>query len=346
MRTIQVITITSIILVIVAGYLFLAQENNQEIISPIVQEFPTNQQKPLKKYSFENLKKRDFYGSEITFGKLEKENSEIKSYLFYFTSENKKVSGLANIPFRAGEFPVVVMFRGYIDQKQYSTGDGTKRAGEVLAKRGFITLAPDFLGYGESASPSANPIEERFEKNTVALNLIASIKYLPKALVSIGATTVKVKKGQIGLWGHSNGGQIALSILAITTGEKYPTVLWAPVSKPFPYSILYYTDEYEDHGKALRKIVAEFEEDYDVEQYSVANFLDWIDQEAPIQLHQGGADDAVPQDWSDELYDTLAEQDLDIDYYTYPGEDHNFVRGSWATVISRTISFYNSHLLK
>ena len=36
-------------------------------------------------------------------------------------------------------------------------------------------------------------------------------------------------------------------------------ILWAPVSKPFPYNILYYTDEAEDRGKWLRGEIAKFE---------------------------------------------------------------------------------------
>lgn len=342
-------TVATALLVIslvgVVFYFLNSKGNKEKLLSPLSQEEKIAQEKPLKEYTFENLKKRDFYGSEITFGNLVKKTSSVKSYLFYFTSEGKKVSGLANIPFRAGKFPVVVMFRGYVDRENYTSGEGTRRAGEVLAKRGFITLAPDFLGFGESASPSANPIEERFEKYTTSLNLLASIQNLPKALETIGVDTIKVYTDNVGIWSHSNGAQIALSMLEIT-GEKYPTVLWAPVSKPFPYSILYYTDEFEDHGKALRKLLAEFEEDYDVEQYSPTNFFDWISNETPIQLHQGGADDAVPQDWSDELYENLVELDKDIDYYTYPGEDHNFSRGSWSTVISRSVSFYNTNLRK
>ena len=81
--------------------------------------------------------------------------------------------------------------------------------------------------------------EERFQTYTTAMNLLAGIEKWERA-------------GKIGIWGHSNGGQIALTVLEISQKE-YPTVLWAPVSKPFPYSILYYTDEAEDRGKALRK---------------------------------------------------------------------------------------------
>jgi len=36
-------------------------------------------------------------------------------------------------------------------------------------------------------------------------------------------------------------------------------MLWNPVSKLFPYSILYYTDSFEDKGKALRASLAKLD---------------------------------------------------------------------------------------
>src|SRR3989338_9457942 len=273
--------IAFLILLTFSLILFKMNSINGYLLSPVkIQEDTTPMPKPLDKYSFENLRNNEFKGSEITFGNIIKDAETYISKLFYFYSDSKKVSGLANIPKNVENPPVIVMFRGYVDQEIYTTGEGTKRAGEVFARNGFLTLAPDFLGYGESASPSANPIEERFETYTTALNLLSSIN------------------SKVGIWAHSNGGQIASSILAIT-GESYPTVLWAPVTKPFPYSILYYTDEYEDYGKKLRKIVADFEKDYDVDHYTFTNYLDGIN--ASIELHQGGEDGAVPKKWSDQF---------------------------------------------
>jgi dienelactone hydrolase len=229
------------------------------------------------------------------------------------------------------------MFRGYVGQEIYETGMGTKNTAEAFALQGFITLAPDFLGYGDSDFPSVNPMEERLETYTTALNLLASVKNLPETLKLAGINEIEVDTNKVGLWGHSNGGQIALSVLAIT-GQSYPTVLWAPVSKPFPYSILYYTDEFEDRGKALRRVLADFEKTYDVEEYNPINFFDWM--KAPIQLHQGLNDEAVPQAWSDELYELLDELRVKVSYYTYPGEDHNFTQGSWSEAIRRSVVFY------
>ncbi len=318
-------------LIIISSLAFLIfiykKQSNIRLQSPIsLQKETIPTPKPLDKYSFENLRNNEFKGSEITFGNIIKDAETYISKLFYYYSDSKKVSGLANIPKNVQNPPVIIMLRGYVDQKIYTTGEGTKRAGEVFARNGFLTLAPDFLGYGESDNPSENSIEERFETYTTVLNLLASIK----------------PNNKIGIWAHSNGGQIAFSILAIT-GKSYPTVLWAPVTKPFPYSILYYTDDFEDHGKKLRKIVADFEKDYDIEKYTFTSYKELIN--APIELHQGGSDQAVPQRWSDQFAAEMKKKDKNISYFTYPGDDHNFAKGSWNLVVQRNIAFFRHHLL-
>lgn len=286
--------------------------------------------KPLEKYTIENLSKTEFKASEI---KIEGE------HLFSFTVDGKKVTGCINLPAQAGipneegPFPVIVMFRGYVDQKNYQTCDGTRRVGEYFAKNGFITLAPDFLGYGGSDKEAGNIFEARFQTYTTALTLLKSLDH---------SITQPFNFSSVGIWGHSNGGQIALTVLEVT-GKDYPTVLWAPVSKPFPYSILYYTDESDDHGKFIRKELAQFEENYDVDKYSLTNYLDKI--KAPISLHQGTADDAVPLTWSNELAKKLLDLNLDLDYFKYPGADHN-LQPAWNLAVSRSLDFFRQNLLQ
>ncbi len=309
---------------------------NPNFISPLSKT--PYKEKPLEKYSYSRLKQSERIGSDIVFGNIVKENPGFISQIFYFSTEGKKASGLINYPAEKGVYPIILMIRGFVDQTIYSPGMGTQRAGEIYAQNGFVTLAPDFLGYGDSASPSASSIEERFETYTTVLDLLASLPNLN----NIDKKIVQVDFGKVGIWGHSNGGQIALSVLEIT-GKDYPTVLWAPVSKPFPYSILYFTDEFEDHGKALRKVVADFERDYDIEKYSPYNYYSWID--APIQLHQGGQDEAVPQKWSDNLYADLKKLDKNITYYTYTDSDHNLLPGGWNLAIQRSLDFYRKYLL-
>lgn len=330
------IILSVLIFAILGSFFYLFKNQSRKVISPIGRII----EKPLDKYTFENLRKREVKESDITIGKVLKEGNGFTSYMFYFNVDGKRVSGLLNLFKRAGTYPVIVMFRGFVDKKIFTTGEGTRHSGEVFAENGFITLAPDFLGYGESDKPSDNSIEERFQTYTTAATLLASIRNLNKSLESINSD-VKADTEKIGIWGHSNGGHIAIATLEIT-GKNYPTVLWAPVSKPFPYSILYYTDEFNDHGRALRKALANFEKDYDAEKYSPTNFYSFIN--APIELHQGTDDEAVPVKWSDQLYRELKKLKKDVTYYTYPGEDHNFSRGLWPTAIGQSISFYKDKL--
>lgn len=294
--------------------------------------------RPLEKYSIENLASTKFEASKIEIGKVLADKPGFTSYEFTMefsadlSGKNfKKTTGLINIPKGLGTFPLIVMFRGYVDQKKYVIGTGTQRAGEFFAKNGFITVSPDFLGYGNSDIEAENIFESRFQTYVTAISLLSSINSL------------KTWDGKnIFIWGHSNGGQVALTTLEITS-LGYPTVLWAPVSKPYPFSILAYTDESDDHGKFIRQELSKFEEDYDVEKYSLTNYFDRI--KAPVQLNQGTNDDAVPFYWSDTLAKILKKGDVDIEYLKYSGSDHN-LSPAWSQVVANNLQFFNSHLQK
>lgn len=323
--------------VVIAAVLSFQYLKTEKIFSPLGNGKITDD-KNFGQYSYTALQKTNFPGSEITIGKKLKDGDGFSSYIFYFFAKGKKVSGLINVPSQSGSYPVIVMIRGYVDPKIYSTGVGTMHGGELLAQNNFITLAPDFLGYGNSDKPSPDALEDRFLTYTTVMELLSSVKNLNRSFTD-HSIPARFDEKHVGIWGHSNGGQIALSILEIS-GKNYPTVLWAPVSKPFPYSVLYYTDDIDDHGKALRKVVAEFEQNYNSENYSLTNYFDWI--RTPVQIHQGGADEAVPIKWSDDLVAVLKKKNKDVEYFTYPEEDHNFDQAAgWNLAMQRTMDFYN-----
>lgn len=303
---------------------------------------PTPTTKPLLKYTYQNLQSYSYEGSEIKIDKELKKSEDFTSYLFFYDlSSGKKVSGLLNVPKAKGHYPLMILIRGFVDPTMYETGVGSQRVGEYFASNGFITLSPDFLGYGSSDKPVSDVFEDRFMTYTTVIDLISSLKNINKALEEKEILGISSDFEKYGIWGHSNGGQIALSVAEIT-GITNPVVVWAPVSKPFPYSILYYTDEFDDNGKALRKVLSDFEDNYDVEKYSLANYYDWI--KAPIQIHQGQSDEAVPTLWSENLAKTLEENEVDVEYFTYPGENHNFQNGTWPTAISRSLKFVSEKM--
>jgi len=291
----------------------------------------------LNEFNFDNLMDRDYLPSSLNVLRVIKDTDVYTSYLVKYTSDKKDVSALLNIPKGKEKAPVILMLRGYVPIDSYITGVGTNHAGQVLAEHGYITIAPDFPGYGESDMPENNVWWERFNKPVQVLNLLKTIKVWNINNNTEDIINIRPIENKIGIWAHSNGGQIALSVLEITK-ENYPTTLWAPVTKSFPYSILCYTDEYDDQGKALRKKLSELEDNYEVEKYSINNYLENIN--APIQLHQGLSDDAVPEEWSLEFTLKLKALGKDIKYYTYPNADHN-MKGSWDNVIQKDIEFFN-----
>lgn len=328
-----IVLILIFVLGFVSAYLLLTSlSKNPETPTLIDQIKP----RPLDKYTIESLSYANIAASKVNIRETLKEEVEFISYLISFDldptlsgKEKKKVTGLLNLPSGEGPFPLVVMFRGYVDQKVYSSGDGTFRAGEYFASNGIISIAPDFLGYGGSDEEAENIFESRFQTYTTALTLLKSLDSIDKW-----------DRKNILIWGHSNGGQIALTILEVTQ-KPLPTTLWAPVSKPFPYSVLFYTDESDDRGKLIRKELAKFEGQYDADLYSIHKYYDRI--KAPIQLHQGTSDNAVSVNWSNELAARLTDLKIESEYFTYPGADHN-LNPSWKIAVARSLEFFQKHL--
>lgn len=279
--------------------------------------------KPLEKYTIENLSKTEFKPSKIN----------INNDIFDLQVEGKKVTGLVNIPTTNDQSPIAVLIRGYVDQSIYQTGVGTKRVGEYLRDNGYITLAPDFLGYGGSDKEAENIFEARFQTYTTVLTLLASIN-------KENFPTWDGKN--IFIWAHSNGGQIVLTVLEVTR-KDYPTVLWAPVTEGFPYSILYYTNESDDGGKFIRKELARFENEYDVDKFSFTNYLDRIN--APIEYHWGTNDDAISSEWRDRFLkkmktlDVYTSGDKSFTNYNHSGADHN-MNPLWSDVMQQTLLFF------
>ncbi len=310
-------------------------------ISPITSPSPT--EKPLLVYTFERLHQTAFPKNIIKLDRLYSETPDSTSQIFYFETPKTpsetamdSVSGLMNIPKKPGVYPIIIMLRGYIPDELYAPGAGTQHVAEVLAQNGYITLAPDFLGFGESSPPAKDSFEARFQMYTTALTLLSSLKTLNDGLEASYSGSIKADNSKIGIWGHSNGGHIALVTLELS-GVQYPTVLWAPVSKSFPYSILYYSDEADDHGKALRVVLANFERDYNADLFSPINYFSWI--KAPLSIHQGTLDREVPEQWSQNLATTLKNGKIDVGYQTYPA-NHNMIP-SWNDAVKDSIDFYN-----
>lgn len=326
-----------VVAAIFMGIGYFAANSNQPI-KITSEEIKEQFVRTLDKYTIEYISKAKVKESKIEIKKTLTEEDKYTSHLFEFyfdptleTGILKKVTGVIHLPKTENpnqKFPLIFMNRGYVDQTLYSPGMGTNPSARKFAEAGFMTIALDYLGYGESNSNVEDILESRFQTYTTVYSLWNNIQSLPQW-----------DKTNVFLWGHSNGGLISMTLLEMVENDP-PTVLWAPVSKPFPYSVLVFTDESADRGKFLRSEISAFEKNYNPDLYSFDLYLDRIS--APIQLHQGSADDAVPIWWSNSLAQQLKTKEIEVEYFTYPGSDHN-LRPAWDTVVERTIKYFQKH---
>jgi dipeptidyl aminopeptidase/acylaminoacyl peptidase len=319
MKTWGWVLVVGMVLILMVGWWRAMPVSNWQFPNWVVE------QRPLDKYSIEELGKRKFGGSEIKLKEIVSKTDKYEVRNFEFISEGKKVTGQANVPMGVTDPKIIILLRGYWPQDTYKPGDGTRRVAAGLAQAGFMTLAPDQLGYGGSDMPGSDVFEERFQTYTTTLNLIASVDQARLA----------------GIWGHSNGGQIALTVGEILN-KSLPIVVWAPVTARFPYSILYYMGEAGDGGKYLRKKLANFEKKYNADDFALTEHTDRLI--GPVQIHQGTADPDIPMSWSRELVRRLKAQGTGVktEYFEYAGADHNLQpQDNWNRATERTTEFFD-----
>lgn len=288
----------------------------------------------LEKYDFDSLRRRGgkvsrlaIEGGLVGVEKRRKYEIDFESKRFSFESEGKKITGMINVPMglESERIPAIVMIRGYADKEGYYIGSGSWRVADKLAEAGMMTVSIDFLGFGGSDGESEDMLEARFEKVSAVLDLVASVKVMDV-----------VDENRVGIWAHSNGGQIALSVLEIL-GENIPMVLWAPMTNPFPKSVLDTADDLDDGGRMVMKAIEDFERNYDARRYSFENYYEWV--RAPIVIHQGTADDWCEVEWQEEVRDGLRALGQEVELYIWEGDDHNLSR-NWEKVVELDVEFF------
>ncbi len=329
-------------------------------VSPLGKNSQLTKELPLQAYSINKLQQQSFPVEQaIVVKELIDANNQLEKWLFFYRSQGKNISGVINIATQnlneqgVVELPAIIMLRGWVPAENYYPGLGTKNAAQAFAQAGFITLAPDFLGYGQSDSDLSDSWEARFIKPINVIDLINTLKTYPEIVIpeALASKTKKIiVQPQLAIWAHSNGGQIALSTLEILQ-TNIPTTLWAPVTAPFPYSVLFYSNDYEDEGKATRQLLSIFERDYDVFDFSITHHLDSL--YGPIQIHHGLKDFVAPITWSDDFVKKIEaenqhrlqsdQETIEYNYYRYQEADHN-LQPNWQTAINRDIAFFRETL--
>ncbi|MCL2211664.1 MAG: hypothetical protein FWB95_07070 [Treponema sp.] len=300
-------------------------------------------------YSLKNLLTYPYKTSPITIQKFVFKNDLQYAYNVVFTSMNLTVSARLSIPaIKQDEIKgIVIMLRGHQRANNYYTGKGTENPAKGYLQRGWAVIAPDFLSYA-SSSPAPLPYSlHQFYSTINAVEIYKSLEQpvfiyddsVPQANRIIFPQSFKKRV----MWGHSNGGQVALHFLAIIQ-KPVTTVLWAPVCIPYPDSAGHF-----GYGAAFAE---HFKEEYTAEDFSFLAYLDKFAPGTAILLEQGDKDTAVPKAWCDALSKAIEEENsrrekngigkINLRYEVYTNGDHN-LNPYWGTVLPRDAAFWSSN---
>jgi len=172
---------------------------------------PTATPHPMEPFTIEGLRAQSFPGGQIEIHWTYTTTAAFTRYFIAYPSTDPlidsghalTITGVMNIPHGQGPFPVVILNHGYIPPERYWSGADTFFASEYLAQHGYLTIAPDFRGWGGSDSGS-----NFFRTGLVidALNLLSSLPSLPQA-----------DPQRVGMWGHSMGGGVTTKAITIST---------------------------------------------------------------------------------------------------------------------------------
>lgn len=296
------------------------------IPTPTITPSPTPN--PLAVYTIEAMRRRSYPGGKIEIRSVVTRTEAYTRYLIAYPSDDLTITGVMQIPHGRGPFPVVILNHGYIPPSRYVPGSDTWRPADYLARRGYITLAPDFRGWAGS-----DPGPDFFRMGLVidALNLIRSVPSIPQA-----------DPERIGMWGHSMGGGVTTRAIVIDPRIR-AAVLYAPVSADLVNTRRGFGGFRSIEDPLLARAYMDARSDPEfLRQVSPIYYFHYVT--APVQIHQGTADTTTPPEWARAIRDALIAAGKAVEYYEYAGQGHAFQGEAWRLFLQRMTAFFDRHL--
>ena len=335
-----VLTAASLLLIFVGFKILEKEPASEEAINQAPAELPveatekTAVQEDLP-MSIEFLRQREYPGGSFTIEKNLPNGTNYRQQVVSYLSEDLKIYGLLTTPLAPKPdkgFPAVLFIHGYIPPEQYSTTGNYPTYQAALGRGGFVTFKPDLRGHGDS---QGEPVTAHFSEKYV-VDTLHALSYLKDHK--------DVDPERIGYWGHSNGGEIGLRT-AVITSEIKAGVFWAGVVGSFEDMLETYNQKIpflrdNDHELVQERGLPSRNPEFwsQIDPYSYLN-----DISMPIQLHHGTNDDSVPIELSLRLKEELEKKGKSVEYFEYPGDDHNIGINS-GLAWQRTIAFYKKYL--
>ena len=281
-------------------------------------------------YYIDTLRGQKLRGNDFSVGEKLEANKGYDKFAISYTSGDLTISGIMNVPKglrpQSG-FPVLILNHGLIPPPMYTSGRGSKREQDFFARRGYITIHPDYRGLASSSPYAAIHHDFYVGYTQDVMSLIDAIERAPPAFMDTR---------RIGMWGHSMGGGITARVMVLHPEVK-AFVLFAPISADVEDNF------YELSADEIQWLRDTYGKEGDPVYRKMSPIEYFADVSAPVQIHQGTADTAVPASFSEHMYETLKAHAKSVEYFVYPGEKHEFIN-DWPLAAARALQFFDHYV--
>src|SRR6266545_394549 len=266
-------------------------------------------------YYIESLRAREPVAGRIEIGELTASGGGYIKHHVTWTSGGQPMTGTISLPTGAGPHPVVIVNHEHIPPERYWIGQDSGIFGDPMAAHGFITIAPNYVGYNGSGPGDAALLPNQRIAATV-MDLISSLGSLPQADPS-----------RVAVVGHSQGGGVS-QILMVVDPRIRAVVLHAPVS----------SSEVENAMRRHARSGSWTElgdPAQNAEAYTHVSprsyFAAW---QPPVLLVQGTADHTIPAEHTQATYDALQRSGATARLVWIQGADHDLVGADRASAVA------------
>lgn len=316
--------------------------------TPTITPTPSPTPRPPNPLQIEYERKLSYPGSEIVFEQTLDPGVNYSRYIISYRSDGYKIYALLTIPNGpkpATGWPVILFNHGYIPPAQYRTTERYVAYVDGFARYGYIVLKSDYRGHGSSEGRASGGYGSP-DYTTDVLNALASIKRYKDA-----------DPNRIGMWGHSMGGQVTLRAMVISKEIK-AGVIWGGVVASYPDIMTRWTRGTGRGPSPTPRADLPFAasgwrnslmRDYGTPDQnpefwaSISPNSYLADIAGPLQLHHGLADEEVPVAFSASLYEQMQAARKTVEYYTYPGNDHN-ISQSFGLAETRSLQWFDKYV--
>jgi dipeptidyl aminopeptidase/acylaminoacyl peptidase len=315
-------------------------------IRAIPSEAPTDVAAPERSpLAISAMRAEAYPGSALVFERTLSPGSNYNRYMVSYQSDGLTLFGLLTIPGGdkpAGGWPVILLNHGYIPPAEYSADLSYERIVDPLASAGYIVFMPDYRGHDRSPGTPYQPYVDPGYV-TDSMNALASIRMYQDA-----------NPDEIGVWGHSMGGNVTLHELVLTDTFKAAVLMSGVVgsytgiinwwARRVATGVLTTQNDLQANQMLLRMIDLHGTPQTNPGFWNAIDPTKFLaDVTPPVLIQVGTADTVVPQSFSQDLAAALQADGKTVTLHVFPGADHNLSPATSAAM-AQSVAFFNQYL--